>query len=93
MTESSPVLTVTRPGDESIPGSVGRPLPGIDVRIDQPDASGVGEIIAKGPNVMSGYFENPEATAATIRTAGCTPATSAGSTRTATCTSSAARRR
>jgi long-chain acyl-CoA synthetase len=66
MTESSPVLTVTRPGDKPIPGSVGRALPGIDVRIDQPDASGVGEIIAKGPNVMVGYFENPEATAQTI---------------------------
>ena len=67
MTESSPVLTVTRPGDKSIPGSVGRPLPGIDVKIDQPDARGVGEVIAKGPNVMSGYFENPEATAETIK--------------------------
>ncbi len=66
MTESSPVLTVTRPGDKSLPGSVGRPLPGIDVRIDQPDATGVGEIVAKGPNVMTGYFENPEATAQTI---------------------------
>jgi long-subunit acyl-CoA synthetase (AMP-forming) len=66
MTESSPVLTVTRPGDEVIPGSVGRALPGIDVRIDSPDASGIGEVVAKGPNVMVGYFENPEATAATI---------------------------
>ncbi|MBA3462560.1 MAG: AMP-binding protein [Deltaproteobacteria bacterium] len=67
MTESSPVLTVTRPGDKSIPGSVGRALPGIDVKIDQPDANGVGEVIAKGPNVMSGYFENPDATAQTIQ--------------------------
>ncbi len=66
MTESAPVLTVTRPGDKMIPGSVGRPLPGIDVRIDQPDANGVGEVVAKGPNVMAGYFENKEATAQTI---------------------------
>jgi long-chain acyl-CoA synthetase len=66
MTESAPVLTVTRPGDKVIPGSVGRPLPGIDVRIHEPDASGIGEVIAKGPNVMAGYFENPEATAQTI---------------------------
>lgn len=66
MTESAPVLTVTRPGDKLIPGSVGRPLPGIDVRIDKPDERGVGEVIAKGPNVMTGYFENPEATAQTI---------------------------
>ncbi|HEY0479788.1 MAG TPA: AMP-binding protein [Kofleriaceae bacterium] len=67
MTESSPVLTVTRPGDKIVPGSVGRALPGIDVRIDRPDASGVGEVIAKGPNVMTGYFENPEATAQTLQ--------------------------
>jgi long-chain acyl-CoA synthetase len=67
MTESAPVLTVTRPGDKVIPGSVGRPLPGIDVKIDQPDANGIGEVIAKGPNVMAGYFENPEATAQTIQ--------------------------
>jgi long-chain acyl-CoA synthetase len=67
MTESAPVLTVTRPGEKIIPGSVGRALPGIDVRIDQPDASGVGEIVAKGPNVMVGYFENPAATAETIK--------------------------
>jgi long-chain acyl-CoA synthetase len=67
MTESSPVLTVARPGDKLVPGSVGRALPGIDVKIDSPDASGVGEVIAKGPNVMSGYFENAEATAATIK--------------------------
>src|SRR5207248_933154 len=60
-------LTVTRPGDKVIPGSVGRPLPGIDVKIDQPDANGIGEVIAKGPNVMAGYFENAEATAATIQ--------------------------
>jgi long-chain acyl-CoA synthetase len=67
MTESSPVLTVTRPGDKIVPGSVGRALPGIDVRIEHPDASGVGEVVAKGPNVMSGYFENAEATAQTLQ--------------------------
>ncbi len=67
MTESAPVLTVMRPGDKVVPGSVGRALPGVDVRIDKPDASGVGEVIAKGPNVMPGYFENPEATAQTIQ--------------------------
>jgi long-chain acyl-CoA synthetase len=66
MTESAPVLTVTRPGDKLIPGSVGRPLPGIDVKIDAPDTSGIGEVIARGPNVMAGYFENAEATAQTI---------------------------
>jgi long-chain acyl-CoA synthetase len=67
MTESSPVLTVTRPGDKVVTGSVGRALPGIDVRIDRPDANGIGEVVAKGPNVMTGYFENPEATAETLK--------------------------
>ncbi|HEY4243654.1 MAG TPA: AMP-binding protein [Kofleriaceae bacterium] len=67
MTESSPVLTVTRPGDKAIPGSVGRALPGIDVRIDAPDANGIGEVVAKGPTVMAGYYENAEATADSIK--------------------------
>ncbi len=67
MTEAAPVLTVTRPGDKLIPGSVGRALNGVDVRIDLPDANGIGEVVAKGPNVMLGYFENPDATAATIK--------------------------
>ncbi len=67
MTEAAPVLTVTRPGEKVIAGSVGRPLAGIDVRIDQPDDKGVGEVVAKGPNVMAGYHGNPEATAETLR--------------------------
>ncbi len=67
MTEAAPVITVTKPGEKIIPGSVGKPLTGIDVRIDNPDASGVGEVCAKGPNVMIGYFENPEATGQTLQ--------------------------
>jgi len=66
MTEAAPVLTVTRPGEDLIPGSVGRALPGIDVRIDSPDDKGIGEVVAKGPNVMLGYYENAEATGQTI---------------------------
>src|SRR5690606_21410824 len=67
MTESAPGLAVMRPGGKPAPGSVGRALACVDVRIDQPDPSGIGEIIAKGPNVMIGYFENPEATAQTLQ--------------------------
>src|SRR4029079_9190747 len=37
------------------------------VKSDTPDVNGIGEIIAKGPNVMAGYFENPEATAQTLQ--------------------------
>jgi long-chain acyl-CoA synthetase len=62
LTEASPVLTVTRPQNGIIMGSVGRPLPGVEVKIMDADASGVGEVIARGPNVMVGYFENEPAT-------------------------------
>jgi long-chain acyl-CoA synthetase len=67
MTESAPVLTVQRPEDTPLTGSVGRALPGVDVKIFEPDEHGIGEIIAKGPNVMAGYHENPEATAQVLR--------------------------
>ena len=43
-------------------GSVGRSLPGVEVRISEPDASGVGEVIARGPNVMLGYYSDETAT-------------------------------
>lgn len=67
MTEASPVIAVTRPGDDVVPGSVGLPLPGVDVKIDDPDANGIGEIVARGPTIMAGYFENPDATAQVLR--------------------------
>jgi long-chain acyl-CoA synthetase len=47
-------------------GSVGRPLPGVEVKIIEADASGVGEVVARGPNVMVGYYENESATRRTI---------------------------
>ena len=62
LTESSPVLTVTRPQNELIKGSVGKPLPGVEVMIDNPDAKGVGEVLARGQNIMLGYYKNDEAT-------------------------------
>jgi len=61
LTESSPVLTVTRP-DKMLKGSVGKPLPGVEVMIDNPDSKGVGEVLARGQNVMLGYYQNDEAT-------------------------------
>ena len=67
MTESSPVLTVTRPGAPLVLGSVGESLAGVDVKIHEPDAAGVGEIIASGPNVMLGYYNDPELTQETLR--------------------------
>src|SRR6266852_6313257 len=62
LTEASPVLTVTRPENRMLAGTVGKSLPGVEVRISDPDPAGVGEVIARGPNVMLGYFGNEEAT-------------------------------
>jgi long-chain acyl-CoA synthetase len=46
--------------------TVGRPLPGIEVKIDQPDADGIGEVAVRGKTIMSGYLDDPELTAETI---------------------------
>lgn len=62
LTESSPVLTVARPGNKLLKGSVGKPLPGVEIKIDNPDENGVGEVLARGQNIMLGYFNNDEAT-------------------------------
>ncbi len=61
LTETSPVLAAEN--EKCIKfGSVGIPLTGIEIKIDNPNEEGIGEIIAKGPNVMLGYYENKEAT-------------------------------
>ena len=67
LTESSPVLTVTRPENKLIRGSVGKPLPGVEVKIESPDENGVGEVLARGQNVMLGYYNNEEATEAVLQ--------------------------
>lgn len=67
LTESSPVLTVSRPGNKLLRGSVGKPLPGVEVKIESPDENGVGEVLARGQNVMLGYYNNDEATEAVIQ--------------------------
>jgi len=65
LTEASPVLTVQTPGDTAA-GHVGKPLSGIEIKIHAPDEEGVGEIIAKGPSIMSGYWNDPAATEAVL---------------------------
>ena len=60
LTETSGAATVTRFEDNKI-GSVGTPLNGVEVRIDQPNGEGIGEVLIRGPVVMSGYYQNPEA--------------------------------
>jgi long-chain acyl-CoA synthetase len=68
LTETAPVLTVTSPKDNPIVGSVGKPLPGIEVKVSEPDgATGVGEVIARGRNVMAGYWEDESATTQVLR--------------------------
>jgi len=67
LTEAAPVLTVTRPREQIIPGSVGKALPGVEIMIADPDERGIGEVIARGPNVMLGYYENELATRAALR--------------------------
>ena len=61
LTETSPVLSVETYKNSNA-GSIGYALPGIEIEIDNPDSTGLGEIICKGPNVMLGYYNNPEAT-------------------------------
>jgi len=66
LTEASPVLTVNRVGRERT-GSVGQALSGIELKIHSPDERGVGEITARGDNVMRGYYDAPEETAKVLR--------------------------
>ena len=61
LTETAPVVTMNPPAAPR-PGSVGQPLAGVEVRIEHPDADGVGEILIRGDNVMAGYYRNEAAT-------------------------------
>jgi long-chain acyl-CoA synthetase len=67
LTEAAPVLAVSAVTNRRQPGTVGRALPGIELRINDPDPQGLGEVLAKGPNVMAGYFEDRQATEAALR--------------------------
>ncbi|HEY6011840.1 MAG TPA: 1-acyl-sn-glycerol-3-phosphate acyltransferase, partial [Nitrospirota bacterium] len=49
------------------PGSIGIPVPDVEVRIANPDAQGMGEIAVRGPNVMLGYYRKPQETAEVLR--------------------------
>jgi len=60
MTESSPIACANRP-DDNVPASVGKAIPGVQVRIGENNA-----LMIKGPNVMLGYWNNPEATRAIL---------------------------
>jgi long-chain acyl-CoA synthetase len=66
LTETSPIACANRPSRPE-PGGVGWPVPGVEVRIVDPDSEGNGEIAIRGPNVMLGYYANPAATAEVLR--------------------------
>lgn len=68
LSETSPVVSVNRPGARKL-GTVGKPIPGVKVVIDesQSETPGEGEILVYGPNVMKGYHNRPEDTAAVIQ--------------------------
>jgi long-chain acyl-CoA synthetase len=62
LTEAAPVLTVATGGPGKKAGTVGKAIPGVELKILNPDDNGVGEVLAKGSNVMQGYFNNTSAT-------------------------------
>lgn len=64
LTETSPIIAFNRPNN-IVPGTVGTPLPGIKVKLEED-----GEIVVKGRNVMKGYYNKPEATAEAIDSEG-----------------------
>ena len=65
LTESSPVIAVEDDKYRRI-GSIGKEFPSLEVKIDDPDENGEGELLAKGPSIMLGYYNNPEATKETL---------------------------
>jgi long-chain acyl-CoA synthetase len=68
LTESAPLLAGGPPGDKTIAvGSTGKPIPGVMVKIVGSDpGTGIGEIYGHGPNIMQGYYNDPETTAEAI---------------------------
>ncbi|MDX6652078.1 MAG: hypothetical protein QOJ38_859 [Solirubrobacterales bacterium] len=72
LTETSPVTHVIRPEGENRPGSIGQPLPSTECRLVDPESGADaaegerGEVWIRGPQVMKGYLNNPEATAHTV---------------------------
>jgi long-chain acyl-CoA synthetase len=66
LTETSPVVSCNPLGKIKI-GSIGIPIPGVEVRIDNPDHEGIGELLVRGDNVMQGYYKNPESTEQVLR--------------------------
>ena len=60
LTETSPVIAAELTKQKRL-GSIGKKFPSVEVKIDNPDKEGVGELLAKGNSVMLGYYNNDEA--------------------------------
>jgi len=72
LTEASPICAITRLTMEQKPGSIGIPIPGLEVRIVDDNGAGlpageIGELLVRGKNVMPGYYKDEKATAEVIR--------------------------
>ena len=68
LTETAPLLTTVAMNDEPLPGSVGKPVPGVELRLvddrgEDVRAGDPGEVVVRGPNVFAGYWNAPQATA------------------------------
>lgn len=66
LTETSPVIACET-DKEKRPGSVGVPLINLQVKIENPNEEGIGEIVVKGPSVMLGYYNNEEETKKSLK--------------------------
>jgi long-chain acyl-CoA synthetase len=74
LTEAAPVVTTNAAGPEARPGSIGLPVPGVEIRlVDErgddvdPEEGDPGEVLVRGPNVFAGYWNRPDATAEVLQ--------------------------
>lgn len=65
LTETSPVIAAEDDKYRRL-GSIGKAFPSLDVKIEEPNEEGIGELVVKGPSIMLGYYQNEEATKETI---------------------------
>lgn len=66
LTESSPVIAAEDDKYRRV-GSIGKAFPSLEVKIDKPNEEGIGELLAKGPSIMLGYYNNEEANKETLK--------------------------
>ena len=69
LTETAPVIAAETPKCRRL-GSIGKKFPSVEVKIDDPDEEGIGELMANGPSIMLGYYENEEATKSALESDG-----------------------